>query len=138
MLSKDRLRFINSLQFMSASLDKLVANLPIDAFVHLDRHTTHTELLKRKGVYPYDYVDGPARLEETRLPPQSGSARPASPMSTTPTAKTFDMSTLADYLDMYLLTDVLLLADVFEQFRFTCMAPYGLDPAHYYTAPGLS
>ena len=89
MLSKDRLRFINSLQFMSASLDKLVANLPSDAFVHLDRHTTHTELLKRKGVYPYDYVDGPARLEETRLPPQSGSARPASPMSTTPTTKSY-------------------------------------------------
>ena len=48
------------------------------------------------------------------------------------------MSTLADYHNLYLLTDVLLLADIFEQFRSTCTAHYGLDPVHYYTAPGLS
>ena len=51
---------------------------------------------------------------------------------------TFDCTMLGDYHDLYLRTDVLLLADVFENFRRTAMATYGLDPAWYYTLPGYS
>ena len=51
---------------------------------------------------------------------------------------TFDCRNIGDYHDIYLRTDVLLLADVFENFRKTAMATYGLDPAHYYTLPGYS
>ena len=47
---------------------------------------------------------------------------------------TFNCQTLQDYLT----TDVLLLADVFENFRKTCLHHYKLDPCHYYTAPGLA
>ena len=43
-----------------------------------------------------------------------------------------------DYHDLYLKTNVLLLADIFEIFRQKCLEYYALDPAHYYTAPGLS
>ena len=50
----------------------------------------------------------------------------------------FDCKTLGDYCDLYCCTDVLLLADVFETFRKTCLRQYGLDPAHYYTSPGIS
>ena len=50
----------------------------------------------------------------------------------------FDMTDFRDYQNFYLLTDVLLLADVFENFRDTCLQNYGLDPAHNYTSPGLS
>ena len=46
--------------------------------------------------------------------------------------------TLGDYCDLYVKTDAVLLADVFENFRKVCMEEYGLDPAHYYTAPDLS
>lgn len=48
----------------------------------------------------------------------------------------FECSTLRDYLELYNKTDVLLLTDVFENFRDVCIKNYPLDPAHYYTAPG--
>ena len=49
-----------------------------------------------------------------------------------------DNVTFGDYHDVYLTTDVLLLADVFETFRDMCLENYRLDPAHFYTAPGLA
>ena len=48
------------------------------------------------------------------------------------------MKKMKDYHDLYLTTDVLLLADVFENFRNVCVKNYKLDPAWYYTAPGLA
>ncbi|CAB3992197.1 uncharacterized transposon-derived [Paramuricea clavata] len=50
----------------------------------------------------------------------------------------FDMKTMRDYHDLYLKTDVLLLADVMENFRKVCKTNYGLDPMWYYTAHGLA
>ena len=50
----------------------------------------------------------------------------------------FGCTSIGDYHDLYNKTDVLLWADVFETFRKTCLAQYKLDPAHYYTSPGLS
>ena len=58
-----------------------------------------------------------------------------------PSVKKFAIKTLGEYHDLYLKSDVLLLADVFENFRetcFSCFQYYKLDPAHYYSAPGLS
>ena len=52
--------------------------------------------------------------------------------------QTFDMKTMRDYHDLYLKTDVLLLADVFENFRDVCLTNYRLDPAWYYRSPGLA
>ncbi|CAB4032813.1 DNA polymerase [Paramuricea clavata] len=51
---------------------------------------------------------------------------------------TFNMKTMRNYHDLYLNTDVLLLADVMENFRKVCKTNYGLDPMWYYTAPGLA
>ena len=50
----------------------------------------------------------------------------------------FKMNTMGDYHDLYLKTDVLLLADMFEKFIKTCLDYYGLDPCHYFSSPGLS
>jgi hypothetical protein len=51
---------------------------------------------------------------------------------------TFNIKTLGDYQDLYCTTDVLLLADVFENFRDLSIKDYGLDPTHYYTLPGYA
>ena len=55
---------------MSVSLDSLVNNLPKDAFYSVKREYrgNNLELLTRKGVYPYDYMDTPEKLKETELP----------------------------------------------------------------------
>ena len=50
---------------------------------------------------------------------------------------TFELKTMGEYHDLYLQSDVLLLADVFENFRKTCLEYYRLDPCHYFTSPGL-
>ena len=52
--------------------------------------------------------------------------------------KEFEVKNLGEYHDLYLKSDVLLLADVFEEFRNVCLENYSLDPAWYYTSPGLS
>ena len=50
----------------------------------------------------------------------------------------FGLKNMGDYHDLYLETDVILLANAFESFRKVCLDNYGLDPAHFYIAPGLA
>ena len=52
--------------------------------------------------------------------------------------ETFKLMTMGEYHDLYLESDILLLADVFDNFRRTCLEFYKLDPCHYFTSPGLS
>ena len=50
----------------------------------------------------------------------------------------FKINTMGDYSDLYLKTDVLLLANVFEKFIITCLEYYDLDPCHYFRSPRLT
>ena len=62
--------FINSMQFMNSSLDKLVKNLSDDDFKYLTEEfgSKNLELLKQKGTYPYEYMDSSKRYSEEKLP----------------------------------------------------------------------
>ena len=142
------LRFIDSYKFMAASLDKLVSNLSEKAFKNIKRYYTGDKLnlLRRKGVYPYDYMDSIECFEENKLPPKEAFYSKLNNKNISyedyEHAKkvwdTFEMKNLGDYHDLYNKSDVLLLADVFENFWEICLRIYKLDPAHYYTAPSLS
>ena len=145
---KHKIRFIDSFKFMSTSLDNLVNNLPDDAFNNLERYYKGEKLslVKGKGVYPYEYMDSLERSDETKLPPKEAfySKLTGEGISdedyerVKKVWKVFGLKTLQDYHDLYNVTDVLLLADVFENFRNICLDNYKLDPAHYFTAPGLA
>ena len=144
--SLGQLRFIDSAQFLLASLDKLVAANPPETFQITARYEPRRELLLRKGVYPYEHMDSWERFADTQLPPKASfySKLTGEHISDGDYAhaqkvwETFDCQNMGEYCDLYCRTDVLLLADVFETFRKTCMRQYNLDPAHYYTSPGLS
>ena len=136
-------RFIDSLQFLNASLDNLVAATPRNAFMFTST-LRHHRLLMRKGVYPYEYMNDWDRFDETRLPPQEmfHSSLNDSDISDEDYQHaqrvwtTFGCENLGDYHDLYLCTDVYPLADVFKHFRKTALSTYQPDPAHYFTLPG--
>ena len=145
--SLGNLRFIDSLNFMQSSLDKLVKST--DSFPILQKlmpEENKRRLLQKKGIYPYEYMDSFERFDENQLPEKEKFYSSLSGEGITDEEyahaqevwETFGCQTLGSYHDLYVATDVLLLADVFENFRGVCQEKYGLDPAHYYTAPGLS
>ena len=155
-------RFVDSFAFLSSSLDRLVQNTPKED-LRLTRGqyrrlwTSRTnarrllndkkfDLVTRKGVYPYEYMDSFERFDETCLPPQEAFYSSLSDEGISEEDykhaqevwDTFDCRNIGDYHDLYLRSDVFLLADVFENFRKTAISTNGLDPAHYYTLPGYS
>ena len=146
---KTELRFIDILKFMASSLDKLVSNLSHDKLKktgEVFRDESKIELISRKGVYPYDYMSSIEKFRETELPPKREFYSKLNDCDISEEdyerAKKiwneFKMKNMGDYHDLYLKSDVLLLADVFEEFRNVCLENYNLDPAWYYTAPGLA
>ena len=141
------IRFLDSYKFLQSSLGNLVSNLSEDDFHNIkSEFKSNISMLTRKGVYPYDYISSLDKLSETCLPPKEEFYSKLNDTNISDEDyqhalkvwNTFGCKTLRDYHDLYLKTDVLLLADVFEKFRLTCLQHYKLDPAHYYTAPGLA
>ena len=140
--------FKDSLKFMSSSLGALVNNLPKNGFKNISKYYTpeEVELIKQKGFYPYEYMDTEEKFNDTKLPPREVFYSKLSGKGITEKNykhacnvwNTFKMKTFKDYHKLYNETDVLLLADVFENFRNLCLKIYGLDPVYYFTAPGLA
>ena len=102
-------------------------------------------LIARKGVYPYDYMDSFEKFNSP-LPKKEEffSILNNKHISNEDYEhakniwNTFNLKNMGEYHDLYLKSDILLLADVFENFRKTCLEYYKLDPCHYFTSPGLS
>ena len=140
------LRSIDSIKFMSSSL---VNNLARGGgnFFGFENYSDHQrELLIRKGIYPYEYMDSWDRFEETTPPPVSSfysklNMSGVSDKDYEHACKVwanFGIENLGDYHNLYLRTDVILLTNVFESFRSVCLDNYELNPAHFHTAPGLA
>ena len=140
--------FKDSKKFLKSSVEALVNNLPKDGFNNLEKYftTKQVKLLKQKGFFPYDYMDSIEKLKDTKPPPQKAFYSKLTGKGINNynyrhvlnVWKTWKMKTFKEYLELYNITDVLLLADVFENFRDICLKNYGLDPVYYYTAPGLA
>ena len=104
------------------------------------------ELLIRKGVYPYEHMTSWECFNETELPPIESfySSLNMSGISKNDYQhaqqvwEEFSIRNLGDYHDLYLRTDVILLANMYEAFRDTCLRRYLLDPAHFYMSPRLA
>ena len=140
--------FIDSFQFMSYSLDKLVSNLPKDDLIYTSKafKGKRLDLMSQKDVYPNDFMDSFEKFNQKELPnkdqfysiPNNQHITDDEYDHAKKVWKTFNIKTMEEYHDLYLVSDVLLLADVFENFRKTCMQYYKLDPCHYFTSRGLS
>ena len=142
-----QLKFIDSFQFMASSLERLVDATDKSSFkITKSEFGSKAPLILRKGVYPYEYIDSLDRFDETQLPPidkffsklNDEGISQKDYEHAQKVWEAFKCKTLGDYHDLYLKTDINLLADVFQTFRKTCMGAYRLDPLHYYTSPGLS
>ena len=140
--------FKDSFKFLASSLEALVNNLTKEDFKNLHKYFTpkQAEILKQKGFYPYEYMDSEEKFNDTKPPPREAfysklSGKGISNKNYNRVLNvwnTFNMKIFKEYHELYNITDVLLLADVFENFRDLCLKIYGLDPVYYFTAPGLA
>ena len=120
-------RFANTYEFCNKNLNKFI-------------------LLLRKGVYPYEYMDNWERFDETSLSNKESfysslnieNIDDIDHRHGNNVFKRFKLKNLGEYHDLYVQSNTLLLADVFENFRNTCIKVYELDPAHFLSLPGLA
>ena len=142
------LKFIDSYQFMASPLANLAKALPDNKYIYTSEafYGEKLDLMKAKGVYPYDYMDSFQKFSQTQLPKRDDfySLLTDEEISVSEYAhaqkvwETFGIENMGQYHDLYLKSDVLLLADIFENFREQYLHTYGLDPAHYVSLPSSS
>lgn len=148
--SLGNLDFIDSLQFLNASLETLVATLEpsqMKLLKHYYPTDEHFKLLCRKGVFPYSYIDSYSKLEDiTELPSRDAfyDKLNENPISESDYEhaktvwETFNCKTLGEYQSLYNKCDTIILGDIFECFREVIMKYYALDPCNYVSSPGMA
>ena len=147
------LKIMDTYRFMGSALSKLGASLKSDDCQILKSRDCLRGPLALKGIYPYDYIKTDTDfseinriMSETSLPPHAAFHSKLYNTNILYTdyeaAKsnwnTFNCTNMYDYTMKYLEIDVLLLADVFENFRKLCLEYYHIDPCYAVSAPGLT
>lgn len=143
-----KIRFVDTFRFLPNSLENLVKILPKEDLKQTEKiiPANLMHLAKRKGVFPYDHVTSHESFKEKELAPieafYNKLTKSACSIEDYEHAqdvwRSFNIQDLGQYSDLYLRTDVTLLADVTEAFRRTSLETYGLDPMHSMTAPSFS
>ena len=155
------LKFLDLYQHLSHSMEEMVDNLTAKGTTFDQLHyvkkliqdkynfgdtTRKIKLLSRKGVYPYSYMDSEEKFDETTLPTRDSFHNDLTddPINDEDWAhiheiwEEFELETLGDLHDLYVQSDVVLLADVFQKYRKIALSTYGLEPLNFYSLPGLS
>ena len=119
----NHLTFIDSFQFMSSSLDKLVSNLPKDDLIDTSKafKGKRLNLMSQKGVCPYDFLDSFEKFNQTELPNKYQFYSILNDQHITDDEydhakkvwNTFMIKTMGEFHDLYLVSDVLLPTDIF-------------------------
>ena len=136
--------FTDSFQFMNRSFSNLANNLPKDGFYHTKNEfgSNNLELITKKGVYPYDYMDDFNKFKEEGLPSMKKNyskltGEDISDEDYNHAKNVWEEFKCKTMGDLYLKSDVLILVDVFENVRKPGKEYYNLDPAHYFSCPGF-
>jgi hypothetical protein len=142
-----RFIFRDSLLHLGCSLERAVDNMikskyefPICKKVGLH------PILRQKGIYPYKWMDSIKKFNEEQLPEIDAfyddlRQKPCSPEDYEHAQnvwKTLECKTFGEYDDYYLMADVVLLAEVFEEYRAKGLSNWQLDPAQFVTAPSYT
>ena len=154
-------KFIDNLRSVIASLSSILDNLSEinkkislielsekfpNTYQFCNRDLNKFSLLLRKGVYPYEYMDSWEKFNETELPDKESFYSELNKEGITDEDyvhaqkvwDVFEIKNLGEYHDLYVQSDAILLAEVYENFRDKCIEIYQLDPAHFLSAPGLA
>ena len=111
-----------------------------------NKDLNNISLLSRKGAYPYEYLDSEEKFNETELPDKESFHGELNKEGITDedyvhaqkVSDTFNIQNLGQHYDLYVQSDTLQLAEVFENVTDNCIEIYQLDPAHFLSAPGLA
>ena len=140
------LKCFNCKQYHEKGFNKELIKSFASTYEFCNKNLNKFILLLRKGVYPYEYMDTWERFDERLLPSKESFYSNLNMENIDDidyrhgnnVFKRFKLKNLGEYHDLYVQSDTLLLADVFENFRNTCLKVHELDPAHFLLLPGLA
>ena len=140
-----KLRFLDTYRFMLKGLSDIAKSM--DEFPILEKEFEgDTDLLKQKGFYPYEYMNSSMKFKDKKLPEVEQFYSKLKRETITKDEykhaqrvwEHYNCKTLLDYHNLYLKSDVLILADAFEKFRKFFLKHHEIDPCYCYSAPGLT